>query len=156
MIVTREQLLDIIRISNDKQIAITTFENKYFPSRRIGAGDFFKYTDTPEFRQYQSIADMLRDYLNQLEYDAILDIEALMDYGRELSYYHGISNLRELTENNEENNSELLRPKNYFTNARAFFAQTYPSPMGAHDAVIYLSGKPLAQYLTYAMEALGL
>lgn len=52
--------------------------------------------------------------------------------------------------------TELLNSKKYFTNVRKWFAQSYPSPEGKSDAVIYLAEKSLVQYLPYAMEALDL
>ncbi len=156
MIVTKNQLLDIIQLSQKKQAAHTNFMDKYFPSGAIGASDLFKYEDTPESCEYDQAEDELRNYLNQLDYEAILDIEALMDYGRELSQYDGISNLRRLIDDEYTDRTELLNSKKYFTNVRKWFAQSYPSPEGKSDAVIYLAEKSLVQYLPYAMEALDL
>lgn len=156
MTVTKEQLLEIIKRSEKKAVLNKIFHDKYFPEGSIKVGDYFKYEDTSEFCEYEKAKNNLESYLNGLNYEAIIDIEALMDYGRELSQYDGISNLRRLIEDEYTERTELVRAEDYFATTRRYFAQSYPSPEGKSDAITYLSGKPLAQYLSYAMEALGL
>lgn len=156
MTVTKEQLFEIIKRSEKEQTSNKKFGSKYFPTGSVGIEDYLKYMDTHEFYEYEKAKNDLKNYLNSLDYEAILDIEALMDYGRELSQYDGISNLRRLIEDEYTERTELVRAEDYFATTRRYFAQSYPSPEGKSDAITYLSGKPLAQYLSYAMEALEL
>lgn len=84
--------------------------------------------------------DALESHLNSLSYDDILDLEGLMDYGRDLD-------LKFVD----------IFAKKYFEERRDFFAKNYPSPNGKEEAVRYLVGKgPLAEYLERAAKALEL
>lgn len=156
MTVTKEQLFEIIKRSEKEQTSNKKFDSKYFPTGSVGIEDYLKYMDTHEFYEYEKAKNDLKNNLNGLDYEAILDIEALMVYGRELSVYEGISRLRKLIEDEMNDSVELLNPQKYLVNARSHFAQSYPSSEGKSAAVTYLVEKPLAQYLSYAMEALGL
>lgn len=82
----------------------------------------------------------LDNHLCSLSYDDILDLEGLMDYGRNL-------------------NPEFadIFAKKHFEKHRKFFAKEYPTPDGKEEAIEYLIAKgPLADYLESAAKALEL
>lgn len=99
----------------------------------------------------------LRSYLTQLDYNTILDLEALMTYGHELNYYGGIDELQTWIREHRSNRIDLLSPTKRFETLRHDFAHSYPSPDGKFDAVSYIHGKYfLKDYLYYAMDALNI
>ena len=99
----------------------------------------------------------LHSYLTQLDYKAILDLEALMVYGRELNSYGGIDELQTWIREHRSNRIDLLSPTKRFETLRNDFARSYPSPDGKSDAVSYIHGKSiLNHYLYYAMDALNI
>lgn len=84
--------------------------------------------------------DALDTHLRSLSYDDILDLEGLMDYGRNL-------------------NPEFadIFAKKYFQERRKGFSKEHPSPDRKEDAIEYLIAKgPLADYLESAATALEL
>ncbi len=82
----------------------------------------------------------LEKHLRSLSYEEILDLEGLMDYGRNLdSQYLDIF------------------AKKHFEEQREVFVQEHPSSDGKEEAIKYLMAKgPLAEYLKRAGEALEL
>lgn len=82
----------------------------------------------------------LENHLRSLSYEEILDLEGLMDYGRNLdSQYLDIF------------------VKKHFEEQREVFVQEHPSSDGKEEAIKYLMAKgPLAEYLKRAGEALEL
>lgn len=157
MFITQEQIHQVIQLAQAVQVADDVFHNKYFPNKVIRLEEYEAHMNTPEFLRLDEAKQKLRHYLSQLDYMAILDLEGVMQYGRELASYDGLDGLRRLIGNGQSDRSDLLDAKGSFASARSHFATTYPSPDGKMLAIDFLMGKmDLYKYLRYAADALGI
>ena len=92
------------------------------------------------FNEVAAERDALDTHLCSLSYDDILDLEGLMNYGKNLN--------PEFTD---------IFAKKHFQEHRKLFAKDHPTPNGKKDAIKYLIAKgPLADYLESAAKALEL
>lgn len=116
---------------------------------------------TPEAQSYNKANDELSSYMMSLSYAEILDIEALMDYGR---FLYGTSFWRnerdsilddpdiDMCENNEQ---RPCSPTRYIAQKRQEIQSMYPSEDGKESAIDYIISKSLlSEYLAYAIDAL--
>lgn len=88
----------------------------------------------------------LVDYLNGLEYEKVLELETLMEFGREWHHHAEF----EYDDNDEETAAEFsVDIMSCFDNFRHFVGK----PEGKREAISYLIGKaPLSQYLHAALQ----
>lgn len=116
---------------------------------------------TPEAQSYNKANDELSSYMLSLSYAEILDIEALMDYGR---FLYGTSFWRnerdnipddpdiDMCENDEQ---RPCSPTRYIAQKRQEFQSMYPSEDGKESAIDYIISKSLlSEYLACAIDAL--
>lgn len=156
MVITQVQLQQIIRLSRNEQMAFDIFMERHFPSGAISVVDYLNFATTPEYLDYQRAEEELQTYIAHMNYDAVLDLETLMEYGRELSECGGIENLRYMVDEDLSERVDLLDSQKSFSDIRDYYFSIYPSPDGIELAAAYLAGKPLVKYLGYAMEALNI
>lgn len=119
----------VIELARFRENAYRTYMNTHFPNDPtidLGADH---HLDSKEFQQYDKYDRELIHYLLELNYENVLDLEALMFLGR--------------------------GDDSSFSAARDYLAETYPSSEGKGIAVDYLSSKgPLADYLESGLELL--
>lgn len=114
--------------------------------RGLTKKDALNYVFTQEKDEYYYARKELIDYLNGLEYEKILELEVLMDFGREW-YYH--------VEPEYDDDDEMPTEPFYVDIMSCFgnFQQFVGNPEGKDMAILYLIGKaPLAQYLRSALQ----
>ena len=96
--------------------------------------------------EYYYARQELINYLNGLEYEKILELEVLMDFGRE--WYHHV-------EPEYDDDDGVPTEPFYLDIMDCFgnFQQHVGKPEGKDMAILYLIGKaPLAQYLHSALQ----
>ena len=117
-----------------------------------------KENKTPEAKAYNSADTALEAYMMSLTYEEILDLEAMIDYGRDLyaaGAHRGID--QEFIEylKDSEDTATLLFPAEILCQIRQQLQDMYPSEEGKSDAVDYMISKNLlSDYLRCALEAL--
>ena len=112
----------VIELARFRENAYCTYMNTHFPNELIVDLGADHHLDSKEFQQYNKCNRELMRYLLELNYENVLDLEALMFLGR--------------------------GDDSSFSAARDYLAETYPSSEGKSIAVDYLSSKePLADYL---------
>lgn len=100
----------------------------------------------------------LVEYMMSFTHDEILDLEALMDYGRSLrnaGAYDGVDQAFISDLRNSDPFSELLIPSKYISQSRRYFENMYKSPEEKTSAIHYMIEKgSFPQYLQYALTAI--
>lgn len=113
---------------------------------------------TPEAQMVNAAKEELVEYMMSFTYDEVLDLEALMDYGRSLlnaGAFNGIDDEFINDLRSSEPNSELLSPQKYISGSKSYFKNIYKTPEGKHSAVHYMIGKDtFSRYLSYALDAI--
>ena len=112
---------------------------------------------TPEAQMVNAAKKELVEYMMSFTYDEVLDLEALMDYGRSLLNAGAFNGINDEFINNlrsSEPNSELLSPQKYISGSKWYFENIYKAPDGKHSAVHYMIEKDtFSRYLSYALDA---
>jgi len=127
--------MDIL-VSTVKQIIVLANARqqvaKLNPRTLVCDGESFqKHLNSPEHKAYQECNDRLREYISSLDYNQILDLEAVMLSGREDGYT--------------------------FHDYRKDFDQRFSNPSGKNMAITYIMEKaPLGEYLYRGLKRLGL
>lgn len=106
---------------------------------RISLAEYENYLRNPAVQEARSRTRDLEMYMESLNYATILDLESLMQIGRDGDY------------------SEADPYEVRFQSCRDYFARTYPDPAGKNLAIDYLAGKvDLARYLKDGLNAVGI
>ena len=128
MKISNDTVSHIIELAHHREHANAQYMKKYFPSGCIVFGSD-QFESSPEFLKYRECDRALEDYIRNLDYEEILDLEALMFLGR--------------------------GDTTTFKLSRDYVSETYSDNSQAGLAVDYISSKgPLAAYLKKGLELL--
>lgn len=140
MILTKDEIQRVIQLANEFNDASERFTGKYFPDGIIDLGKSFGLSDsTPEGIAEDEKFHEILNYVMSLDYEKILDLEALMLYGRD--------------------GDKDQDPISEFKSVRDWLAENYrdsseDSKFMAADYIV--SKSPLVEYLESALESLGI
>lgn len=151
MYVEKGQIEQIIRLSAEAEYAEKIFSSKYFPYG-VDASEMFNHRDTTEYEKCVETEKKLIEYIKSLSYDAVLDVEALMTYGREIDQYGSFANVKKLVSEDFFEDNRILDSSESFSLYRRNVEDMYPSESGIAEAAAYLSEKPLSRYLKHCLE----
>lgn len=78
-----EDVKKVISLANESREKYRFFEHTYFPSGSMGPADFLGYRDSVEYQRYKNLDKALNDYLMNLSFEEIKDLQTLMYLGRD-------------------------------------------------------------------------
>lgn len=140
--------LDLPAIREAIRIADLCAEAESRTPQEFRLADIESYRNNPAVLEAEKLDREFIKYLNSLNYATVLDLEALMQIGREHTYNFDCE---------EEDPVTIEDPETYFCDCRDYFADMYPNENGKDLAIEYLVGKGcLAQYWKNAFKVLGL
>lgn len=139
MEITSDEIQEVIRLARIHERVYDEYESKYFPNRVKSIGDYIKYRETPEAIKCREASNNLEDYISNLEYEKVLDLESLMLFGREVFTGHSFK-----------------YPAKELNSTRVQIGKEYSNPDGKRAAADYIAAKsPLADYLESALDEIN-
>ena len=126
MKITISTVRKIIKLAEAQNNAYGLYTQKYFPDGIISFGED-QHETSPEYLEYKKLSERLDKFILSLDYEQVLDLEALMILGR--------------------------GDESCFKSCRDYLAKTHPNPEGKYLAVEYITSKhPLPDYLENALR----
>lgn len=133
MTISKVQLDKIFELSQKCFNSRQQYVEKY-PNCSIKAGQGIQTLRSPEYKEYLSAKEALKNFLDTLDYESLLNVFALFEYGRELSHYKGIQGLLNISHALIGEEDDPIFDDDLFP---------IPKDSELHDAAVFLSDKSL-------------